>query len=125
MTKAELGQLRSLKSLPGIYSMNKSVQKSRIAIVSLLQATLVCRRQSHALPQIQPANSDQNQKFNFMGSCTLPYYDKQTGRVEHGIPCARCELAVGKDIIGTRGTKWGYKARDKVYAQDSFLDHFR
>ncbi|KAB8217255.1 hypothetical protein BDV33DRAFT_193663 [Aspergillus novoparasiticus] len=119
-------QIRTLaSSLPGIYSMNESVQKPRIAIVSLHQATLVCRRQSHALPQVQPASSDRNQKFNFMGSCALPYYDKQTGRVEHGISCAGCQLAVEKDIIGTRGTKWGYEARDKVYAQDGFLDHFR
>lgn len=105
MTKAELDQLSALKSLPGIYSINESVQKSRIAIVSLHQATSVSARQSHALPQVQPASSDRNQKFNFMESCALPYYDKQTGRVEHGIPCAGCQLAVEKDIIGTRGTK--------------------
>lgn len=125
MTRAELGQLRSFKSLPGIYSMNETVQNSRIAIVSLHQATLVCRRPSHALPQVQPGSSDRNQKFNFMGSCALPYYDEHTGRVEHGISCAGCQLAIEKDIIGTRGTKWGYEARDKVYAQDGFLDHFR
>lgn len=123
MAKAELGQLRSFKSLPGIYSMNESVQNSRITIVSLHRATLVCRRQSHALPQVQPG--DRNQKFNFMGSCALPYYDKKTGSVEHGVSCAGCQLAIEKDIIGTRGTKWGYDARDKVYAQDGFLDHFR
>lgn len=105
--------------------MNESVQNSRIAIVSLHQATLACRWQSHALPQVQHGSSGRNQKFNFMGSCALPYYDKQTGRVEHGISCAGCQLAIEKDIIGTRGTKWGYEARDKVYAQDGFLDHFR
>lgn len=125
MTKVELDQLRSFKSLPGIYSMNESVQKSRITIVSLHQATLACRRQPHALAQAQPASFDRNQKLNFMGSCALPYYDKQTGRVERGISCAGCQLAIEKDIIGTRGTKWGYEARDKVYAQDGFLDHFR
>lgn len=60
-----------------------------------------------------------------MGSCALPYYDEQTGAVEHGVSCAGCQVAIEKDIIGTRGTKWGYDARDKVYAQDGFLDHFR
>ncbi|EAW11446.1 F-box domain protein [Aspergillus clavatus NRRL 1] len=40
MTKAELGQLRSFKSLPGIYSMNESVQNSHTTIVSLHRATL-------------------------------------------------------------------------------------
>jgi hypothetical protein len=60
-----------------------------------------------------------------MGSCALPYYDKQTGRVERGISCAGCQLAIEKDIIGTRGTEWEFEARDKVYAQDGFLDHFQ
>lgn len=125
MTKAELDQLRSLKSLPGIFSMNESVQNSRFVIVSLHQATLVCRRRPHTLTQHLPANLDRNQKINFMGSCALPYYDQQTGRVERGMSCAGCQLAIEKDIIGTRDTKWGYEARDKVYARDGLLDHFR
>lgn len=125
MTKAELGQLRCLKSLPGTYSMNESVQSSRITIVSLYQATSACGRQLHPPPQVQPGSSDRDQKFNFMGSCALPHYDKQTGSVEHGLSCAGCQLAIERDIIGTRGTKWGYNARDKVYAQDGFLRHFR
>jgi hypothetical protein len=35
MTKAELGELRSLKSLPRIYSINESIQNSYITIVSI------------------------------------------------------------------------------------------
>jgi hypothetical protein len=119
MTKAELDRLRSFKALPGIYSMNESVQNSRITIVSLYQATLACRRQP------QPAGLNRNQKINFMGSCALPYYDRQTCRVERGISCAGCQLGIEKGIIGTRDTTWGYEARDKVYAQDSFLEHFQ
>ena len=38
LTKVELDQLRSFKTLPGIYSMKESVYKSRIAIVSVHQA---------------------------------------------------------------------------------------
>ncbi|PLB36264.1 uncharacterized protein BDW47DRAFT_52522 [Aspergillus candidus] len=125
MAKAELGQLRSFKSLPGLYSMDESVQDSRITIISVHQAALASRPQSHPLPQVQPGSSDRDQKFNFMGSCALPYYDKETGSVEHGVSCAGCQLAIEKEIIGTRGTKWGYDARDKVYVQDGFLGHFR
>lgn len=125
LSKVELDQLRSFKTLPGIYSMEESIHKSRIAIVSLHQAILACRRQPHTLVQAQPASSERTQKFNFMGSCALPYYDKQTGKVEHGISCAGCQLALEKDIIGTRGEKWAFEARDKVYAQDGFLEHFR
>jgi len=122
MSQVELAQLRSSKSLPGVYSMNESVQNSRITIVSLYQATLACRRQPDAPAQSQRVSFDRNQKFNFMGSCALPYYDRQTGRVEHGISCAGCQLAIEMDIIDT---EWGYEARDKVYAQDGYLDHFR
>ncbi|KAJ6179294.1 hypothetical protein N7519_009755 [Penicillium mononematosum] len=119
-------QLRSFKSLPGIYSMNESTQNTRITIVSLYQATatLAYKRQPHTTSQAQ-ASSDRNKKFNFMASCALPYYDKQTGTVERGISCAGCQLAIEKDIIGTRDRDWGYEARDKVYARDGFLDHFR
>lgn len=123
LTKVELDQLRSFKTLPGIYSMEESVHKSRIAIVSVHQASLICRRQPHA--QAQPASSERNKKFNSMGSCTLPHYDKLTGKVEHGMSCAGCQLALEKDIIGTRGEKWVFEARDKVYARDGFLEHFR
>lgn len=123
MIKAEVGQLRSFKSLPGIYTMDESVYKSRITIISLHQATLNCRRQvqQQALPQI---HSERNKKFDFMGSCALLYYDKRIDSVEHGMSCAGCQLAIEKDIIGTRGSYWGYDVRDKVYAQDGFLDHF-
>ena len=125
MTRAEMSQLKSFKSLPGIYSMNETVQKSRITIVSLRQATSVCRRQSHALSQAQPTGFNRCHKYNFTGSCALPYYDKKTGGVERGISCTGCQLAIEKAIIGPRGTKWGYEARDKVYAHDGFLEHFR
>lgn len=45
--------------------------------------------------------------------------------VEHGIGCARCQLAIEKDIISSRGEGWPYQAREKVYAKDDFLEHFR
>ncbi|KAI1271330.1 hypothetical protein F5Y07DRAFT_22582 [Xylaria sp. FL0933] len=125
LTKAELDQLRSFKTLPGIYSMKESVHKSRVTVVSIYQAILVSGQQPHALAQAQLANSERNKKFNFMGSCALPYYDKRTGRVEHGMSCAGCQLALEKDIIGSRGEKWAFEARDIVYAQDGFLKHFR
>ncbi|KAI0506803.1 hypothetical protein F5B22DRAFT_437936 [Xylaria bambusicola] len=125
LTRVELDQLRSFRTLPGIYSMKESVYKSRIAIVSVHQAILICRRQPHTRAQAQPASSERNKKFNFMGSCALPYYDKLTGKVEHGMSCAGCQLALEKDIIGTRGEKWAFEARDKVYARDGFLEHFR
>lgn len=66
LTKAESDQLRSFKTLPGIYSMEESVYKSRITVVSLHQAILVSGQRPHALAQAQPATSGRNKKFNFM-----------------------------------------------------------
>jgi hypothetical protein len=125
LTKAELGQLKSFRTLPGIYSMEESVHKSRITVVSVHQARLVSGQQLHAAAHAQLANPGRNRKFNFMGSCALPYYDRRTGRVDYGLSCGGCQLALEKDIIGFRGEKWAFEARDKVYAQDSFLEHFR
>ncbi|KAK6952842.1 hypothetical protein Daesc_005136 [Daldinia eschscholtzii] len=125
LTKAELDQLTSFKTLPGVYSMNESVHKSRIRVVSVYQATQVSGQRLHALAQTQPANSGRYEKLNFMGSCALPYYDRRTGRAEHGMSCAGCQLALEKDIIGSRGEEWASEARDKVYTQYGFLEHFR
>ncbi|KAL2142943.1 hypothetical protein VTI28DRAFT_522 [Corynascus sepedonium] len=67
LTKTELGQLKSFRTLPGIYSMEKSVHKSRIAVVSVHLAKLVSGQQPHAAAaQAQPASSGRNRKFNFM-----------------------------------------------------------
>jgi hypothetical protein len=125
LTKTDLGELRSFKTLPGIYSMDESAQKLRITVVSVYQAALVSGQQPHSHPLAQPANSVRNEKLNFMGSCALPYYDRRTGRVEHGMSCAGCQLALEKDIIGSRGEKWAFEARNKVYARDGFMEHFR
>lgn len=125
LTKDELRQLRSFKTLPGVYSMEESKYKSRIAIVSIHQAGLFRRRQSQTRRRLPLASLTRMQKYNFMGSCALPYYDKFTGQVEHGISCAGCQLAIEKFIIGAQAERWAFEARDKVYSQDGFLEHFR
>lgn len=60
-----------------------------------------------------------------MGACALPYYDKKSGEIEHGISCPGCQLALEKSIIATRTEDWAFEARDKVYARDGFLQHFK
>jgi hypothetical protein len=124
LTKAQVQQLKSLKTLPGTYTMEESVYKSRIMVVSAHQALSASGQQPHS-SQAQPANFERNQKFNFMGSCALPYYDRRAGRIERGMSCAGCQLALEKRIIGARCEKWALEARNKVYAQDGFLEHFR
>lgn len=80
-------------------------REGQCGIASVHQAILARRRQPHTLAQAQQASSERNRKINFMGSFALLYYDKQTGKVEHGISCAGCQLALEKYIVGTRGEK--------------------
>ncbi|KAL7943542.1 hypothetical protein V8C42DRAFT_329367 [Trichoderma barbatum] len=58
-----------------------------------------------------------------MGPCALPYYETRTGRVEHGMSCARCQFAL-KRRYRLEGRKIGIEARDKD-AQDGISDQFR
>lgn len=125
LTKAEVARLKTFKTLPGIYSMEESLYKSRLTVVSAHQIMSVVKPPTVALAQATPTKQGSNQKLTFMGSCALPYYDTQSSKVENGVSCAGCQLALEKDIIGTRGEKWAFEARDKVYAKDGFLEYFR
>ncbi|QGI83520.1 hypothetical protein CEK25_010249 [Fusarium fujikuroi] len=112
LTKVDLSQLKSFKILSGIYSMEES-------------AGLISSREPQTTGQVYATSSERRRKFNFMGSCALPYYEKVSGNAEHGISCAGCQLALEKDIIGSKGEKWASESRDKVYARDGFLEHFK
>ncbi|KAI5864080.1 hypothetical protein GGS23DRAFT_481440 [Durotheca rogersii] len=125
LTRAESRQLRSFRTLPGTYSMEETSYKSRISIVSARQAMLAFGQRPHDIAPARPASWRRNERFKFAGSCALPYYDKRTGKVEHGVSCAGCQLARERKIIGSTSSEWGFEARDKVYAQDGFLNHFR
>lgn len=131
LTQVELNRLTSFKTLPGIYTMEESKYKRRIAIVSSHQAMLASKRQSHEPTQAQPSNPERNNKFNFMGSCALSYYDKQNDKIEDGISCVGCQLSLEKKLLGNsaeNGTgpeKWAFDVRDKVYSRAGLLEHFR
>ncbi|SCV35957.1 uncharacterized protein FFB14_05823 [Fusarium fujikuroi] len=107
LTKVELSQLKSFKILSGIFDGG------------------ICTREPQTTGQVHATSSERRRKFNFMGSCALPYYEKVSGNAEHGISCAGCQLALEKDIIGSKGEKWASESRDKVYARDGFLEHFK
>lgn len=125
LTKADLAQLTSFKTLPGQYSMEESTRKGRVLVTSLHQVESMTGRDSEEAEQPRPSLSVLDQIYNFMGCCALPYFDRRTHEVEHGICCAGCQLALEKYIIGSRCEPWALKARDKVYAKDEFLEHFR
>ncbi|KAG8668428.1 hypothetical protein FPOAC1_007807 [Fusarium poae] len=122
INKAELAQMNSFKTLPGEYTLDDKVLKSRVTVVSIHQASLICRQ---PLPVRGQSDFERIMKYNFMGSCALPYYDKTTGDVEYGVSCAGCELALGISIARLGPNEWLANARDKVYARDGFLKHFQ
>jgi hypothetical protein len=124
LTKAKLTQMQlvSFKTLPGIYTMEESVFKRRITIVSAHQVALASHGPYHEPMQVRRASTQIETKYNFMGSCALPYYDRGTGNIEDGISCGGCQLAIEKDIVVGR---WAFDARDKEYARNGFVEHFR
>ncbi|KAH8928174.1 hypothetical protein BT69DRAFT_1307366 [Atractiella rhizophila] len=122
LTKAQTRQLKSFKSLPGKYLWDDLVTSNRrIAIASVQQAALI----SSNAPSFIIGRSNHDKKFNFMGACALPYYDKRTEQVECGLLCSGCELAIDKSIIGRRGEDWAQEARQKEYTRDGLLEHFQ
>uniref|UniRef100_A0A4E9DXV0 F-box domain-containing protein n=1 Tax=Gibberella zeae TaxID=5518 RepID=A0A4E9DXV0_GIBZA len=125
MTEAELVQIKSFKNLPGFYSLNGKAYNRLITVVPIHQASLICRKPLSTKTSSFTINRDRPNNLNFMGSCALPYYDKTTGSVEHGVSCAGCQLALEKGIFDNKCEQWGVDARDKVYARDGFLEHFR
>ncbi|KAK4108641.1 hypothetical protein N656DRAFT_783869 [Canariomyces notabilis] len=131
LRKGQLAQLKSFKTLPGIYWVDsgcvlESVRKSRTTVVSAHQARLLFGQQLHTPAQEQETNWDRRSSIlRYTAACELAYYDKSTGKVENGICCAGCQLALEKRIIGSWGEDWSYEARNKSYARDGLLGHFR
>lgn len=125
ITKAEIKLLRTLKTFPGQYTMEHRKFKIRHVVVSEHHAWLNSTV-SILFGFRRPRRDKRFEKYNFMASCVLPYYDRRTREVERGVSCAGCQLAIEKGIVrGHRGEKWPYEARDKLYARDGFLEHFR
>ncbi|KAF5005918.1 hypothetical protein FDECE_7676 [Fusarium decemcellulare] len=128
LTKAQIAQLTTFKTLPGAYTVSGTSCKSRIIVASVDQAEIISGwqlgRQLWREPD-QPVEVGGDKKYNFMSTCVLPYHDARTGKVEQGVSCAGCQLALEKSIIGARDETWALEASNKMYSQDDFLDHFR
>lgn len=86
--------------------MAQSVDISRVEVASVYQAVLAAGSTHEAF--VQATMWRFNPKFNFVGACALPYYDRATDTVENGVSCAGCCLAFL--MVGKR---W---ARNMIYA---------
>lgn len=125
LTKKTLAQLPALTTLPGIYTMDERPVSSRMTIVPMQSASAAFSDENAGTGPTQDLidGLDTRPALTFMACCALPSYDPQTKRIETGISCAGCQLALQDDII--TGTKdWCYDVRDKVCSRSGFLSHF-
>ncbi|PTD05232.1 hypothetical protein FCULG_00000252 [Fusarium culmorum] len=77
-----------------------------VTVASIHQASLICNRPLPTKARgFAAANRERQNIHNFTGSCALPYYNETKDSVE--------------------GEQWRFDARDKLYARDGFLEHFR
>lgn len=123
MAKGEVKCFRSFRTLPGKYMLEGFLYAGRCAIVSQHQAGIFTDR--FALLWRQGYRSTRLRAFKFMATCALPYWDRQTGQIDPGLSCTGCTLSLSPHINAACNEKWAREARDKVYGQDEFLDHFR
>ncbi len=117
LTKTQLSRLRVLETPPGRYKLSQNVYRCRINVVSAYQFAVVARQTRLSLW----TNMEEENKFTFMASRALPYYDRRARRVEDGMSYAGRRLCVEK-----RPSLFNiFSLQDRVYTEDGFLDHFR
>ncbi|KAH6650434.1 hypothetical protein F5144DRAFT_617308 [Chaetomium tenue] len=123
-SKAQLASLHPFKTLGGICTRDAPPHRPR-AVVSLHQATLLAGQQKEDCS----AYSDdwKDRKYNFLGACELPYYNRRTGEAEHGgIFCAGCELAFEERADKTGdAAAWAVQAYNTMLSKEAFLEHFK
>jgi len=124
MNKAQQKELRSFMVLPGKYMLEQSPQNTRMTVVSLAQAIELWERDPHIMGPIRQAASLRFHKFNFMGTCALPYYDARTGEVDEGVICYMCPPRHGMFDQDGHGL-WSEPRQPRQYSRAGLLAHFR
>ncbi len=117
LTRTQLSRLGVLETLPGRYKLSQNVYRCPVNVVSAHQFAVVARQTRLSLW----TNMEEENKFTFMASRALPYYDRRARRVEDGMSYAGCRLCVEK----RPSTLNIFSLQDRVYTEDGFLDHFR
>lgn len=124
LSKGSFDRLPKLTTLPGTYTMDKHLRSGRITIIPLPCTLSVYRAENagskDAEDMVDKLNT--NPIFAFMACCALPSYDSQTGKIESGVSCAGCQVAMENNI--NSHTTWAGDIRDMVYSRDEFLEHF-
>jgi hypothetical protein len=124
-SEKSLAELPTIKTLPGIYTME---QRKRLGRMTSLPVQSALSAYSEENGGTSPAPDTIGKLyiqriFIFMACCALPSYNPQTRQIENGVSCAGCQLAL-EDGISTGTGNCAYDIRDMVYSHDGFLQHF-
>ncbi|PYI35199.1 hypothetical protein BP00DRAFT_388968 [Aspergillus indologenus CBS 114.80] len=117
------GSIPTVRTLPGIYAMDETPRKRRIAVV-LRDAVNPLGLSDHCdNPRVQRSTS--TTLLPYMVTTALPYFDRGSGAVQRGVSCSGCQIALEKALDASRVGSAACAWRDKVYSHDGFRDHFR
>ncbi|CAG8324567.1 unnamed protein product [Penicillium salamii] len=115
-TQAELRQITSFKSLPGLYYGDSAFLSRRLTLLSLHEAESVFERK----PLTIRYRTISTKVLNSMGARPLPFYNKKTKQVEHVFKCLGCQRAYN---YGAHPEMEQHAK--KIYLREELLDHFR
>lgn len=129
LERAEAPRKRSFND-PGVETaMHELARKTQTSIPAAQLAILKTNAQFQDLESIRrrlPRNWPRRKPgFPHIYACALPYYNEQTGKIDHGVCCAGCQLAFEVDLAGGERRFRMWDARETVYTHDDFLEHFR
>ena len=116
--------LRSMKTLPGIYSMREIHYKERFDIVAAHPALMALHAEG-VKKGIGLARAPLCHSIGYMACCAIPHYDPKDKSVHNGVSCIGCQLLVEEKLHLDQFDQSDYDLRDMVYSKEAFLDHFR
>ncbi|KAK0637260.1 hypothetical protein B0T17DRAFT_484496 [Bombardia bombarda] len=113
LNRSQTERLVSFKTLPGAYGYDGRHFDEDTFVVGGVRRPLT----------LHP----RNKILRYMGMCALPYYDRQTRKVDHGVSCSGCRLAVAKGLVRNhdRSRNLSGEVQDRLFTPDGLLEHFR
>ncbi|PYH37593.1 F-box protein [Aspergillus neoniger CBS 115656] len=125
-TYSLLKSLPILRTIPGIYSMQEVSSKGRRQLVTMDDLIRVVGSKPTSDEEATWTAAKSYSNLPFMATTTLPYLDRASGRIEHGVCCTGCQVSLEEGL--TKGMRFGADGlvlRDRVYSHEGLIEHFR
>nr|POE87057.1 hypothetical protein CFP56_76162 [Quercus suber] len=111
-----------LKTLPGVYTADGRVYKRQYTVMTLDSALFASSRSMIGNTEaLEEHRFPANKVLAFAACCAFPSYNPNTARVQHGVSCAGCQLALEIDVNMVHNH---VRLRDSVYSEGLYLQHF-